>query len=103
MSSVRGPEGLAGEFWKAMADTSIVENHNHLNPKYIEKTIPIGLHGDGGSFSKQDSLMVISWNSISGALGGSGFGKRFLYTIVRKRDMTDATLEAPYSVFSLGR
>lgn len=100
MQAVRGPEGMAGEFWKAIRDSSIVAHHRHLNNNFLHKTIPIGLHGDGGSFSHQDQVLVMSWNSICGSLGGSGFGKRFIYTIVRKQGTTPATLEVLWKVLS---
>ncbi len=37
----------------------------HVSPDPV-KTIPLGLHGDGGAYSRQDSLFVISCNVLSG-------------------------------------
>ena len=59
------------------------------------------MHGDGGAFSKQDYLFVLSWNSIVASnVGGRGFGKRFLYSIVRTYEMTPATLPMLFTVFA---
>ena len=56
------------------------------------KTVPLGIHGDGGAFSHQDSLMTISWNSLVGS--GSTILKRFLITEIRKSEKTPGTLDA---------
>ena len=97
---VRGPAGAASTFWREMAGTPIVKDHPGLNPKRLDMTLPVGLHGDGDAFSKQDSLFVLSWNSICGALGMDGFSKRFVYTIVRKAQMTDGTMPTLLRCFS---
>ena len=62
-------------------------------------TIPLGMHGDGGSFSHHDSLFVVSWNTlISGEVGG-GFSILFLFTILRKADLTSETWPELWRVF----
>ena len=96
---IRGPPQAAEEFWRRLSHSSIVRDHPALSSTHLTRTLPIGLHGDGGAFSKQDSLFVISWNSILGNLDGSGFSKRFIFTIIRKRDMTQATLPALWKIF----
>ena len=93
-ASVRGPVEASSTFWNALRGSSIVANNAALNADKEDITLPLGLHGDGGAFSKHDSLFVISWNSLLGSLGGSGFARRFLFTIVRKRDQTPGTLDA---------
>ena len=60
-------------------------------------TVPLGVHGDGGSSSKQDSLFVLSWSSLVTA--HAGFAKRFPFTIIRKKDMTSTTLDELWRVF----
>ena len=97
---IRGPDGLVSEFWRAIADSEIVANHPGLSLKHIGKTIPIGLHGDAGSFSFQDSLLVLSWNSLTGAMGGSGFCRRLVFTFVRKQDATPAVMAVLWKVFA---
>ena len=67
--------------------------------EHLDRTMPIGLHGDGGGFTKADSLFVLSWNGLLGAIDNKGFGRRWLYTVVRKRDMTDETMAELLRVF----
>ena len=101
-TSVRGPIGAALGFWQALErqGSSIVRDHPALDQARLAQTVPIGLHGDGGAFSKQDSLFVISWNSISSFLGSSGFTQRFPFTIVRKGEMAPSTLDELFRVFA---
>ena len=47
----------------------------------------------------QDSAFVISWNSLLGAAANKGFGRRWLFTVIRKNDLTDETLDALWEVF----
>ena len=55
----------------------------------------------GGAFNKQDSLFVISWNSIvASQYGASGFGKRFVFTIVKKSAMTENTLPELWKILA---
>ena len=73
--------------------TPITRDHDGLKkPEYLPKTVPLGLHGDGGSFSHQDSLFVLSWNGLLGHMGvklvlGSGgctqpFGRRTSFQLL---------------------
>ena len=57
-----------------------------------------GFHGDGGAFSKQDSLFTFSWNSLLGQ--GTTIDKRFVYTVVKKSDVIADTLPALLKLFS---
>ena len=98
--SIRGPVGAAHDFWNAIQGSSIVRDHPGLYPERLHKTLPLGLHGDNGAFSKQDRLFVLSWNSILASLGGSGFARRFLFTILKKDSMTTATLDVLWRVFA---
>jgi hypothetical protein len=98
MHAVHGPAGAPQQFWKAIEQSTFVKQHPALKPDLFRWTIPIGLHGDGGAFSKQDQLYVISWNSLLGS--GSTIQKRFICTVVRKCDMTAATLDAMFDVLA---
>ena len=63
-----------------------------LSSAHLDVTIPLGLHGDGGSFSHQDSLIVFSFNSrIASRSGVAGFARMLVYTTIRKSDMLEAT------------
>ena len=98
---IRGPEGAAATFWHMLRDSPMVRDHRGLVAEELYRTLPIGFHGDGGAFSKQDSLFVLSWNSILGCnLGGQGFGRRFLFTIIRKQEMVAATLPKLFEILA---
>jgi hypothetical protein len=98
VQAVGGPVGAARQFWKSVAGLDFVTKHPSLPQSLWGQSIPLGLHGDGGAFSKQDNLYVISWNSLLGC--GSTIEKRFVCTVVRKSDMTAATLDAIFEVLS---
>ena len=86
------------EFWRNMAGISFVQRHPVLRPDLFDKTIPIGMHGDGGGFTEHESFIVISWNSLLGT--GSTRTKRFLFTAILKKECTRATLDAIFRIFA---
>ena len=96
--AIRGPADAAKVFWDTLADTSMVKDHPALPQRRRPRIIPLGLHGDAGAFTKQDSLLVLSWNSLIG--GGHGFARRFVFAIVRKTDLTPETLDTLWTVFA---
>ena len=63
------------EFWSHLKNTAFVKKHPDLPEHSFRHTVPIGMHGDGGAFSKHDSLFVISWTSLlaQGPTAGNGF------------------------------
>ena len=97
--SIRGAPGAAREFWQRLQHWAVVRDHPHLPRARWAKTVPLGLHDDAGPFTKQDSAFVISWNSLLGAAVNKGFGRRWLFTVIRKNDLTDETLDALWEVF----
>ena len=96
--SILGPANAAFEFWRSIQHSVFVKKHPSLLRSEWHRTVPIGLHGDGGAFSKQDSLYVLSWNSLLGL--GSTVRKRFLFTVVRKSDMTPQTLDTIFKILA---
>ena len=52
----------------------------------------MGFHGDGGRFTKQDGVYVLSWNSLTQAFGPT-LDTRFLFTVMRKSDLIDGTMD----------
>ena len=97
--SIRGPPGAAREFWQRSQHWAAVRDHPHLPEARWAKTVPLGLHGDVGPFTKQDSGFVVSWNELLGAAANQSFGRRWLFTVIRKNDLTDAMLDALWKVF----
>ena len=89
-SAMVGPSGAASEYWEATKDSPFVQNHPHLDPTTWDNVIPLGMHGDAGSFAHHDSLFVFSMNSLLAA--GSTRETRFVMTLVRKSLMTPTTM-----------
>ena len=81
-----------------MANTPFVQEHPVLHPGVFRDTIPIGMHGDAGGFTEHESLIVLSWNSLLGT--GSTRSKRFLFTVLLKKECTRATLEKVFQIFA---
>ena len=96
--SVRGPVDAASNYWDKIKESAFFKEHPGLVHGMLDKTIPIGMHGDGGAFSKQDSLFVLTWNSLIG--GGTTRASRFLMTILKKSEMVDATLLAVMEILA---
>ena len=97
-TAIAGAVGACREFWHEMRKTEFAKRHPSLPQSSWDQTIPLGLHGDGGSFSKHDSLFVISWNSVMGT--GVTKSKRFIFTCIRKSDMVLGNLDAIWKVFA---
>ena len=72
--------------------------HPELPRSSWATTIPLGLHGDGASFAKHDSIYVFSWSSLVGS--GTTVQKRFWGTIIKKTDMVPGTIDAIMQVLS---
>ena len=87
--SIRRPPRAARVFWQRLQHWAVVRDHPHLPRAPWAKTVPLGLHGDAGPFTKQDSAFVTSWNLLLGAAANKGFGRRWLFTMIRKNDLTD--------------
>ena len=98
VKAIRGPKGAPAQFWRSMRDSPFLLNRPELGATDYPWTIPLGMHGDGGAFNKQDQLYVISWNSLFAE--GPTLSQRFLLTVVREREMTSETLDAVFEVMS---
>ena len=96
--AMAGPAGACAEFWKGIKHTDFVKRHPQLPRAAWGRTIPLGMHGDGASFSHHDSLYTFSWNSLLGV--GTTTQKRFVFTVVKKSDMVVGTLDAIFKVFA---
>ena len=94
--STVGPPGAVKEYWDHIMHSDFVQKHPQLNDYF--HTAPLGFHGDAGAFSKQDSLMVFSFNGLLSS--GRTRTKRFLFSTIRKADYTRETLDAMLKVFS---
>ena len=91
--SVRGMTGAVKEYWDNIRNTDFFKSHPGLNEEEdLHRTIPIGMHGDGGSFSNHDSLFVLTWNSLVGQ--GTTRMTRFLMTVIVKSQMIPETMPA---------
>ena len=66
---LHGSENAPLQFWKSMRGNPYLDNHPSSPESAWAKTIPIGIHGDGGSFNKQDNIYVLSFNSLVAGYG----------------------------------
>ena len=96
-SSSQSWEDLLGErgaipfFWRKMAESPFLRHHPHLAKANLKFTVPLGLHGDAGAFSNNDSLYVFSWNSL--VHQGTTRDTRRVITLIKKFLMTEGTLD----------
>ena len=97
MRHLCGPLDGIKEYWDNVKHTEFFRGHPLIAD--LHHTLPIGLHGDAGAFTKHDSLMVISWNGIL-ANDVHGKVKRLVFTFVRKRDYTPQTLDRIWEIFA---
>ena len=75
--SVRGVAGAARQYWESIRGSDIFLHHGYLSEANLPWLIPLGLHRDGGQFSHQNSLFVITWNSLVAGGPFEGFSPRF--------------------------
>ena len=81
-----------------MLETKFVRRRPSLRPADFHHTIPIGFHGDGGSITDHGSLYVFSWDSFLGA--DSTIQTRFLFTVIRGKDLLPGTIGEILRIFS---
>jgi hypothetical protein len=93
-----GPIGASRQFWESIQDSPFIKHHPHMPKQLWPSTIPLGMHADGGPFSKQDSLFTINWNSLLGT--GQTFRKRFVFTVITKSQMVEGTMDHLLKVFA---
>ena len=98
LSRITGGSGATEMFWNGLQHSEFVANHQFLPRSHWAQIVPIGFHGDGGPFSKQDSLFSLSWNSLS--ISAPTMQSRFLFTTIRKSDMVADTMEQVLKVFA---
>ena len=94
---VQGAPGVITEFWRSMAETQFSIRHPILRPDNLHWSIPLGFHGDAGSFSHQESVFLFSWNSLVGAGPPT---KRFLFTLIKKSEMVAGTIDEILRLFA---
>ena len=81
-----------------MRHSERVMQHPNLPRRSWARTIPLGMHGDGGMFSQEDSLYTFTWNSLLGS--GTTIRKRFLFTVMKKSDMVPASIPRILHIFA---
>ena len=96
--SVAGNADDREALWHHLAPQ--VQAHPHLANAGTENCVPLGLHGDGGSLSKQEGLFVLTWNSILGE--GVTMETRFVITLIKKSQMlaNGATLMTIFQIIA---
>jgi len=96
--SLLGDEEDRQSLWSHLQPT--VLEHPHLSKSGTSKCIPIGMHGDGGAFNKEDNLIALTFNSLVGQ--GKTTETRFLITLVKKSQLLSdgSTLNAIFRVIT---
>jgi hypothetical protein len=92
MRRLVGNRNAPKTFWENMRESAYVRDHPNLPEALWRKVIPVGIHGDGGSFTKQDSVMVLSWNSLCSGYGPT-LDTRLVFTVIRKADCVADTID----------
>ena len=96
--SVRGDVGAAERYWDELRESEVLRDHPELLTEDKGWFIPYGLHGDAGQFSHNDSLVVISFNSLIGS--GVTKNQRYLITVCKKSDMCLGTLDSLFRLIA---
>ena len=96
--AIAGPVGAARQFWGEIQDTPFVRNHPRMPQHLWPSTIPPWHACRRGcvQFTRQFVCHILEFPSGS----GQTFRKRFLFTVLRKNEMTDATLDHALRIFA---
>lgn len=97
-NAVTGISGSARAFWTLFSETDFVKKHPCLPRPEWDRIIPVGFHGDGGSFSRHDGMYVFTWNSLLGS--GTTVSKRFLMTVVKTSEIIAETFPAVLAILA---
>ena len=95
-SSVRGHVEAAERYWDELQESDALRDHLELLTEDNGWLIPCGLHGGAGQFSHNDSLIVISLNSLIGS--GVTKNHRHSVTVCKKFGMCPGTLDSLFRV-----
>ena len=88
---ILGSDGAMQQFWENIRDTEFIRKHKYLPESVWPSTVPLGMHGDGGAFNKQDSLYTFAWNSLVST--STTAQTKFLFTVIRKSDIASETID----------
>ena len=97
-----GAENDLAEFWDSTTGKKLARDHPILRGRrrrQLLKTILVGVHGDAGEFSHQDSVNVISWSSIVGL--GDTKSRSMIFAVIRKSQLRSdgAAWDALWKIF----
>jgi len=90
----------AEDFWRHNSET--IRLHGSLDKRKLRHTILVGVHGDAGAFSKQESVLTISWNSLLAKEKAATLAKRFVFTTIKHSSLKadGSTMDAIWRIFS---
>ena len=83
-----GAENDLAEFCDSTTGKKLARDHPILRGRrrrQLLKTILVGVHGDAGEFSHQDSVNVISWSSIVGL--GDTKSRSMIFAVIRESQL----------------
>ena len=96
--TMAGGKDAALQFWQSMRSSEFIKHHPEMPKITWGSTVPLGMHGDAASFSKQDGVYTFSWNSLIGS--GTTVQKRFVATLIKKSNMVPGTMQAITKILS---
>ena len=95
-ATVLGEDGALSAYWEGMLHKPIYTDvKDHIDTNF---SIPASFHGDGAPTTKVEGLVTISWGST--IVTGPTKHVRYVYTVVKKTDFSDGTLEALLDYFA---
>ena len=86
-----------GQFWRNTSDSVLSRMHPRLREINLDFQIPIGVYGDAGSYNKQESVFMFTWNSL--VASGRRACKIFLFTVIRSSQFAAGTMDDTLRVF----
>jgi hypothetical protein len=81
-------------FWKNMqaGHCPFYDDISHLIDS--DRTCALGMHGDGAPTTKVEGLFTIAWNSLHAKPSSATKDSRFVFTVVKKSDVSNGVLKA---------
>lgn len=99
--AVLGPGGqeAISDFWEKLEHMEWVQRHPALSAWGSRSTaVPIGFHGDGAQFTREESMTALTWSSVMAT--GASLDSRFLITALPTTWLAPGTLDEVFSVLA---
>ena len=87
-----GPPSANVRFWRRLS------GHPSCPLEWDNRTLALGMHGDGAATFNTEGLFSIAWNSLHGE--GNTSETRFVFATIKKSDIVRGTLHAVFERFA---